>query len=106
MYSSFGVMEVAEHDDGLDIFFVYHFPELGDALGSWSLGEDGEVFSVYDRLHVAGVAVVVGGAVACDAAVVVWDDEEWITDEDVNIAILIGLLEVDAFLFIMKVSRT
>lgn len=99
-------MEVAEHDDGLDVFFVDHFPEFGDALGSGGLGKDGEVLAVDDGLHVAGVAVVVGGAVACDTAVVVWDDKKRITDEDVNISILIGLLEVNAFLFIMEVSRT
>ncbi len=70
-YSSFGVMEVAEHDNGLDIFFINHFPELGDALGSWSLCKDSEVFSVYNWLHEASVAVVVGWTIACNSTVVV-----------------------------------
>ncbi len=68
------------------------------------MGENSEVFPVNDGFHVAGVAVVIGRAVACDTAVVVWV-KKLCTDKDVNVSIFIGLFQVNAFLFIMEVGR-
>lgn len=67
------------------------------------MGENSEIFPVDDGFHVAGVAVVIGRAVACDAAVVVWV-RKLCTDKDVNVSIFIGLFQVNALIFVMEVG--
>lgn len=71
-YSSSGVVEIAEHDDGFDVLFVDHLPKLCHSLRGWGLGEDGEVLAVDCGFHVAGVAVEIARAAAFDSTVIVF----------------------------------
>lgn len=70
-YASSWIVEVTEHDDWFDIFFIDHFPEFRETLRSGSLSKDREVFSVYYWLHMTCIAVVNIRAIAFNSTMVV-----------------------------------
>ncbi len=66
-------MKVTEHDNGLDIFFIDHFPELRDSLWSGGLGKDSKVLPIKNGLDMTGVAIVIGRTAACHPAMIVFN---------------------------------